>query len=66
MCYILENMAVCVPHLVFRSTGVLLLGDLFLFNTVLQNVNQNNFCIQEGWQSRYYICYDCLIFFSLK
>lgn len=32
-------MAVCVPHLVFRIAGVLLFGDFFLFNTVLQNVN---------------------------
>lgn len=32
-------MAVCVPHLVFHIADVLLLGDFFLFNTVLQNVN---------------------------
>lgn len=32
-------MAVCVPHLVFHIAGVFLLGDFFLFNIVLQNVN---------------------------
>lgn len=32
-------MTVCVPHLVFRIAGVLLLGDFLLFNTVLWNVN---------------------------
>lgn len=57
-------MAVYAPRLVFRIAGVLLLGDFFLFNTVLWNVNPNNFCIEEGWQSRYYICCDRLIFYS--
>lgn len=48
-------MAVCVPHLVFRSADVLLLGDFFLLNTVLQNVNPNNFCIEEGWQGTFVV-----------
>lgn len=61
MCYILEEHGSLCPHLVFHVAGVLL--GVTLFNTVLWNVNPYNFCIEEGWQSRYYICCDCLIFF---
>lgn len=49
MCYILEeNMAVCIPHPVFRIAVVLLLGDFFLFTTVFGVLIQTIFALRKA------------------
>lgn len=54
MYYILEGSELFVSLILFSILQVF--SYFFLYNTILWNVNPSNFCIEEGWQNRYYTC----------